>query len=71
LGDYFRRIKSKGGIDTLILATANKMVTIYYGMTKDKVLFTPVEKIEYQKRLRLAEIAHMEENYKLLKRKVL
>ncbi|HWI93020.1 MAG TPA: hypothetical protein VNT20_17205 [Flavisolibacter sp.] len=30
LGDYFRRMKAKGGNKYAIVATANKIATIYY-----------------------------------------
>ena len=32
LGDYFRRMKAKGGNKYAIIATANKLATIYYKM---------------------------------------
>jgi hypothetical protein len=36
LGDYFRRIKAKGGHKYAIIATARKIATIYYRMVRYK-----------------------------------
>src|SRR5688572_33301059 len=43
LGDYFRRMKAKGGNKYAIIATVNKIATIYYKMVRYKEEFKPME----------------------------
>ena len=42
LGDYFRRMKARGGNKYAIIATADKIAAIYYKMVRYKVEFNPV-----------------------------
>lgn len=48
LGDYFRSLKAKGGNRYAVVATANKIATIYYKMVRYKQEFNPVDLQEYQ-----------------------
>jgi len=43
LGDYFRRMKTKGDNNYAIVATANKIVVIYYKLVQFKQEFIPVD----------------------------
>ena len=70
LGDYFRRMKSKGGNKYAITATANKLATIYYKMVKNKVEFTPIDIGEYQEKYKQAKIAYLERKLNQLKKEV-
>jgi transposase len=65
LGDYFRRMRSKGGQKYAIVATARKLAIIYYKMVRFKKSFTPVDMLEYNKKYKQAKIAYLE---RLLKR---
>ena len=67
LGDYFRRMKAKGGQKYAIVATARKLAIIYYKMVRYKKDFTPVDIAQYQEKYRMAKIAYLER--KLLKLK--
>lgn len=60
LGDYFRRMKAKGGNKYAIIATANKIATIYYKMVRYKQEFNPVDLKDYQQKYKLAKIAFLE-----------
>lgn len=68
LGDYFRRMKSKGGNKYAIVATANKIATIYYKMIKHKVEFTPLDLQQYQEQRKKAKIAYLERKLESLKK---
>jgi transposase len=68
LGDYFRRMKSKGGNKYAIVATANKIATIYYKMVRYKQEFNPVELKAYQQKYKQAKIAFLERKLSELKR---
>lgn len=70
LGDFFRRMKSKGGNKYAIVATANKMATIYYKMVRYKKEFQPVNLELYQEKYKLAKIAFYEKKLKELNRSV-
>jgi transposase len=70
LGDYFRRMKAKGGNKYAMVATASKMATIYYKMVSTKVEFNPLDLCEYQKKYRLAKITYLERKLNDLKREV-
>ncbi|MDB5124826.1 MAG: hypothetical protein JWP94_2955 [Mucilaginibacter sp.] len=48
LADYFRGMKAKGGNKYAMVATANKVATIYYKMVRNKVEFNPPELQSYQ-----------------------
>jgi transposase len=67
LGDYFRRMKAKGGHKYAIVATANKIATIFYKMVRNKEGFKPIELQEYQEKYKKAKIAYFERKLKELK----
>ncbi|HUZ57638.1 MAG TPA: IS110 family transposase [Hanamia sp.] len=67
LGDYFRRMKARGGNKYAIVATANKMATIYYKMVRYKQEFTPMDLNQYQQRYKQAKIAYLERKLQQLK----
>lgn len=67
LGDYFRRMKSKGGNKYAIIATANKIATIYYKMIRYKEEFTPMDLQLYQQKYKQAKIAYLERKLEQLK----
>ena len=67
LGDYFRRMKTKGGNKYAIVATAGKIATIYYKMVRYKKEFTPLDLAEYQQKHKLAKIAYLERALQRLK----
>lgn len=68
LGDYFRRMKAKGGNKHAIVATANKIATIYYKMVSEKVEFNPPDLTEYQQKRKNAKIAYLERALQSLKK---
>ncbi len=70
LGDYFRRMKSKGGNKYAIVATANKIATIYYKMVKEKVEFSPLDLSQYQEKRKNAKIAYLEKALESLKKDI-
>lgn len=67
LGDYFRRMKAKGGNKYAIVATANKIATIYYKMVRYKEEFKPIELEEYQRKYKQAKIAYLEKKLEKLR----
>jgi transposase len=67
LGDYFRRKKAKGGNKYAIIATANKIATIFYTMVRYKEEFKPIELEEYQQKYKLAKINYLERKLNELK----
>ncbi len=67
LGDYFRRMKAKGGNKYAVLATAGKIATIYYKIVRYKEEFTPLNLEEYQQKHKQAKIAYLERTLKRLK----
>jgi transposase len=67
LGDYFRRMKSKSGHKYAIVATANKIATIYYKMVRYKEEFKPVDLEQYQQKHKQAKIAYYERKLNELK----
>jgi transposase len=67
LGDYFRRIKAKGGHKYAIIATARKIAIIYYRMVRYKEDFTPYDYEQYKEKFRLTKIASLEKVLKRLK----
>jgi len=67
LGDYFRRMKAKGGNKYAIVATANKIATIYYKMVRYKQAFKPVDLQQYQEKYKKAKIAYLERKLQQLK----
>ena len=60
LGDYFRRMKAKGGNTYAMIATANKIATIYYKMVSGRIEFNPPELSYYQQKYRQAKIAYLQ-----------
>lgn len=68
LGDYFRRMKAKGGNKYAVIAVANKIATIYYKMVRYKQEFNPIELELYQKKYKQAKIAYLERKLTQLKK---
>jgi transposase len=67
LGDYFRRMKAKGGNKYAVLATAAKIATIYYRMVRYKEEFKPFDLEQYQQKYKQVKIAYLERTLKRLK----
>lgn len=67
LGDYFRRMKRKGGNKYAIVATANKLAIIYYKMVRYKKEFNPLDLKSYQEKYKSAKIASLERQLERLK----
>ena len=70
LGDYFRRMKAKGGNKYAVVATANKLATIYYKMVRYKEEFNPLDLEQYQQKYKQARIAYLERKLSELKQQV-
>lgn len=70
LGDYFRRMKAKGGNKYAIIATANKIARIYYKMVRYKQEFNPVDLEVYQQKYKQAKITYLERKLSQLKKEV-
>jgi hypothetical protein len=68
LGDYFRRMKARGGNRYAIIATANKMATIYYKMLSCQQEFKPVQLDTYQQKYRQTKIFYLERKLQELKK---
>lgn len=68
LGDYFRRMKAKGGNKYAIIATANKIARIYYKMVRYKQDFNPMDLELYQQKYKQAKIAYLERKLSQLKK---
>ena len=67
LGDFFRRMKAKGGQKHAIVATARKLAIIYYRMTTLKESFKPLDNEEYKQKFQRAKIAYLERTLAKLK----
>jgi transposase len=67
LGDYFRRMKTKGGNKYAIVATARKLAIIYYKMVRYKKEFEPIDKEKYREKYKNAKIAYLEKQLLRLK----
>lgn len=67
LGDYFRRMKAKGGNKYAIVATANKLARIYYKMVTEKVEFKPLDLNQYRSQYNQNKISYLERKLQLLK----
>jgi len=67
LGDYFRRMKAKGGNKYAIIAVARKIAIIYYKMVRFKQPFKPVDADEYRKKYKAAKINYLEKQLAKLK----
>jgi transposase len=70
LGDYFRRMKAKGGNKYAIVATAHKLAIIYYKMVRYKQTFKPLDLEQYQQKYKKAKIAYLERKLENLKKQV-
>jgi transposase len=60
LGQYFRKMKSKGGNKYAIIATARKLATIYYLMVRNKKEFNPIEINDYQQKQKEKKIKYLQ-----------
>lgn len=60
LGDYFRRMKAKGGNKYAIVATARKLAVIYYKMVRYHQNFIPFDSQEYKSKFQRSKIANLE-----------
>jgi transposase len=60
LGDYFRRMRAKGGHKFAIVATGRKLALIYFRMVKNKEAFTPMDINEYREKHKKSKIAFYE-----------
>ena len=67
LGDYFRRMKAKGGNKYAIVATANKLATIYYKMVRYQAEFTPINLDDYNSKRNEHKIKYLERKLQQLK----
>ena len=63
-------MKAKGGNKYAIVATANKIATIYYKMVRYKQPFMPVELNQYQQKYKQAKIAYLERKLIKLKKEI-
>jgi transposase len=63
-------MKAKGGNKYAIVATANKIATIYYKMVRYKEQFKPIDLEQYQQKYKKAKIAYLERKLNLLKQQV-
>jgi transposase len=53
-------MKSKGRNAYAMIATANKIATIYYKMVSERIEFHPSELTRYREKYKLAKIAYLE-----------
>jgi hypothetical protein len=60
-------MKGKGGNRYAVVATDNKIATIYYKMVRYKEEFNPVDLQEYQQKYKQAKIAFLERKHSKLK----
>ena len=60
LGDYFRRMRAKGGHKFAITATARKLALIFYNMVKNKEAFKAVDIEVYKEKQRQSKIQYLE-----------
>ena len=60
LGDFFRRMKAKGGNKYAVLATAGKIATIYFKMLRNKEEYKGLDLAEYQQKYKQAKIAYLQ-----------
>ena len=70
LGDYYRRMKAKGGNKYAMVATANKIATVFYVMVKSQQEFNPIDLNSYQQRYKQAKISYLERKLNELKKEV-
>src|SRR4051812_3011323 len=60
MGDYFRRMRAKGGHKFAITATARKLSLIFYNMVRNKESFKPVDIEVYKEKQRQSKIQYLE-----------
>lgn len=70
IGDYFRRMKAKGGHKYAIVATARKLAIIYYEMVTSGNQYKPLDNLEYKLFNQRKKIAHLEELLIRLKKEI-
>ncbi len=70
LGDYFRRMKAKGGNKYAIVAASRKLAIIYYKMVRFKKPFQPFDNEEYKQKCQRTKIAYLERTLSRLKAEV-
>ena len=70
LGHYFRRMKAKGGHKYAIVATANKLATIYYIMVTEKKEYDPSASQHNQQKYNLAKIVYYQRKLKELEEQI-
>lgn len=68
LGDYFRRMRAKGGTKYAIVATARKLAIIYYRMVLYKQEFNPIDLKQYQEKYKAKKISYLERKLAQLKK---
>ena len=61
-------MKARGGNKYAVIATANKIATIYYKMVRYKQEFNPIELELYQQKYKQAKIAYLERKLSQLKK---
>lgn len=67
LGDYFRRMRAKGGNKYAIIAVARKLAIIYYKMVRYKQAFKAVNVDEYREKNKAAKIKYLEKQLAKIK----
>ena len=68
LGDYFRRMRAKGGHKFAIVATARKLALIYYRMVRNKQAFLEVNMDVYKEKQRQAKIDYLQKRIAALQK---
>jgi len=66
LGDYFLRIRAKGGAPKAVVATARKLAIIYYKMVANKEAFNPKALDDYRKKYNEKKINQLKKKLALL-----
>lgn len=69
-GQYFRRMKAKGGHKYAVIATANKLSTVYYIMVTEKKEYDPKISEQYEQKHTLSKIAYYEKKLNELQQRV-
>lgn len=70
IGDYFRRMKARGGQKYAIVASARKLAIIYYEMVSAGKQYKPMDNLEYKLIDQQKKIAHLEELLTRLKTEI-
>jgi transposase len=63
-------MKSKGGNKYAVVATANKIATIYYKMVRNKKKINPIDLQIYQQKYKQEKIAYLERKLSELKKQI-